>query len=470
MSIKSKLYCCLSICIPFAITLFYVWSTAADVAFRDDMYLIKGGFVEKYCDGSLAFGDLWRPTALNRILGYGAIQWVNMKIFGMNSRIIVLLIPFLILASAILIYRDYRKSLLPRCSMEFITASFFLLSLVIFSVIQWEGLTYAYGFVFQAPMPFFIASFISLELFVTRSDLKYWFPAFVFPTLAILVFGGNLAFVFAPSLGSTFLCYLLIHHFKLSKDCWFRLLLISIFLIAIACLYLYRIHENDYFSSSSGLLDKIMIIMISPTNALQFLLAALGASVVGVNVADMYLSFQFMATLGMFVLFLYGLSMYLFVASKLYKITYLPLYLIMQSFFYIVFMMIGRFGHGIDYGMASRYTCISIYGLVGSLWMIIFFLVNSNNIKPYKRILLYLPAVVIFSGILVTSIVEWRIQPHRQAYFKKLHEIALRVDTATDEELSKFEERPALVRGSLKILRDCNLNVYRSSSPHDLSH
>lgn len=210
--------------------------------------------------------------------------------------------------------------------------------------------------------------------------------------------------------------------------------------------------------------------MISPTNALQFLLAALGASVVGVNVADMYLSFQFMATLGMFVLFLYGLSMYLFVASKLYKITYLPLYLIMQSFFYIVFMMIGRFGYGIDYGMASRYTCISIYGLVGSLWMIIFFLVNSNNIKPYKRILLYMPAVVIFSGILVTSIVEWRIQPHRQAYFKKLHEIALRVDTATDEELSKFEERPALVRGSLKILRDCNLNVYRSSSPPDLSH
>ena len=160
-SMKSRLYCCLSIGIPFAITLFYVWSTAADVAFRDDMYLIKGGFVEKYCDRSLTFGDLWRPTALNRILGYGVIQWVNIKIFGMKSRMIVLLIPFLMLASAILIYRDYRKSLLPRCSSAFITASFFFLSLVVFSVIQWEGLTFAYGFVFQAPMPFFIASFIS---------------------------------------------------------------------------------------------------------------------------------------------------------------------------------------------------------------------------------------------------------------------------------------------------------------------
>ena len=461
---KSRLYCCLSIGIPFAITLLYVWYTAADVAFRDDMYLIKGGFVEKYCDGSLNFGDLWRPTALNRILGYGIIQWVNIKIFGMQSKMIVFLIPFLMLASAILIYQDYRKSQLPRCSLAFITASFFFLSLVVFSIIQWEGLTFAYGFVFQAPMPFFIASFISLELFLTRNDLKYWFLAFVFPSLAILVFGGNLAFVFAPSLVSTFLCCLLIHRFNLAKGCWLRVLLISIFLIAIACLYIYRIHENDYSSSSAGLLDKIMIIMASPANAFQFLMAALGASVVGVNVADMFLSFHFMVILGVCVLFLYGLSMYLFVAAKLYQLTYLPFYLIMQSFFYLIFMMIGRFAYGIDYGMASRYTCVSVYGLVGIIWVLIFFLVHVENMKRFQRNLLYMPVAVILSGVMVTSIVEWKIQPQRQAYFQNLYDIALRVDTATDEELSKFEESPALVRQALKVLRDCNLNVYRQSS------
>jgi hypothetical protein len=65
------------------------------------------------------------------------------------------------------------------------------------------------------------------------------------------------------------------------------------------------------------------------------------------------------------------------------------------------------------------------------------------------------------SGIVLTSAVEWKIQPHRQAYFLSLYEIAQRVDTATDEELLKFEERPALVRESLRVLRDCRLNVFR---------
>jgi len=71
---------------------------------------------------------------------------------------------------------------------------------------------------------------------------------------------------------------------------------------------------------------------------------------------------------------------------------------------------------------------------------------------------------MIFIGILFTSIVEWKIQPHRKAYFKNIREIALRVDTASNDELSKFEERPELVRQSLKVLREYHLNVYRSTS------
>ena len=38
----------------------------------------------------------------------------------------------------------------------------------------------------------------------------------------------------------------------------------------------------------------------------------------------------------------------------------------------------------------------------------------------------------------------------------------MRVDTATPEELSKFEERPQLVRDSLRLLREYRLNAYRN--------
>jgi hypothetical protein len=459
-SLNAMIYFALALFIPFAMIFIYVWYTSAEVPFRDDMYLIKGGFIESYCKGLLTFSDLWRPSGRVRFLGYNLLQIANIKWFSMNSKLIVMLIPFLLLASALLIYRDYRKSLMPERTPQFIAATFVFLSFAIFNLVEWEGLTFAYGFVFQSPMPFFIASFISLDLFLSTGDgaRKYWPLAFVLPSLAVLFFGGSHVFSFAPALGVTFLCYLLTNRFSLTKDFWFRVLLISAFLVAITFLYLYRIHHNDYFPGCAHHMDTLMS---NPFNALKFLLAAFGSSVVGVNAAKIYFSFDGIVVLGLCLVFLYCVCGYLFFVFKLYERTYLPFYLMMQTLFFLIFMMIGRFKYGLDYGMASRYTCVSVYGLAGIIWVIIFSLVKSEDLKLKWRGLFYMPIMMIFLGILLTSIVEWRIQPYRKAYFKNVREIALRVDTATDDELSKFEERPELVRQALNILRTCNLNVYR---------
>jgi len=63
----------------------------------------------------------------------------------------------------------------------------------------------------------------------------------------------------------------------------------------------------------------------------------------------------------------------------------------------------------------------------------------------------------------LTSAVVWQVQPSRKAYLEKLRDIAMRVDTATDDELSWFGERPAQVRASLQLLRQHKLNVYRET-------
>jgi hypothetical protein len=303
-----------------------------------------------------------------------------------------------------------------------------------------------------------------MELFLAKGEAKYWPAAFIVPTLAVLVFGGTHSFSFAPALGVTLICYIVTCPTSLTKAFWLRFVVIGIFLAMLAFLYMYRINDNDYFPGSSHHLDKIVKLLASPVEALQFLLAASGASVVGVNAANIYFSFHGMVVLGFCVVIIYCLCGYLFFASKLYERTYLPFYLMMQTLFYLIFMMIARFDYGIDYGMASRYTCVSVYGLAGIIWVIIFFLANSEDLKSRWRGLLCLPIVMIFLGILFTSIVEWKIQPHRKAYFKNVREIALRVDTASNDELSKFEERPELVRQSLKVLREYHLNVYRSTS------
>jgi hypothetical protein len=148
----------------------------------------------------------------------------------------------------------------------------------------------------------------------------------------------------------------------------------------------------------------------------------------------------------------------------MYEKTYLPFYLITQTFFYLGFMTIVRFGLGLDYGMASRYTYISIVGLAAMVWIFIFIL--TRPVKPHLLLkgTIFTGFVIIFTGLLLTSIIVWHVQPERKAYFAQLPDIAMRVDTATSEELAKFTERPEQVRASLRLLREYKLNAYRRMS------
>jgi signal transduction histidine kinase len=169
-----------------------------------------------------------------------------------------------------------------------------------------------------------------------------------------------------------------------------------------------------------------------------------------------------MVVIGLVVGLFYTLALGLFFQSRMYERTYLTFFLIVQTIYYLGFMTIGRFAYGINYGMASRYTCVSIYGLVALAWIFIFTLTRSVRTTALLKAVFYSGFAMIFVGLLLTAVVEWRIQPFRKIYFKQLHAIALRVDTATPEELSKFEERPKLVRDSLRLLREYRLNVYRT--------
>jgi hypothetical protein len=458
---KARIILALAILGPFFYILFYVYDTATDLAFRDDMYLIKGGFIESFCKGTLTLSDLWRPAASNRMLGYSLVQLANIKWFGMNNRFIVLMIPFLMLISAFLIYRDYKKSLAPERSQEFIAATFVFLALILFNIIQWEGLTFGYAFVFQSPMPFFIATFVSLEALVEIGRWKWWLAVLILSILAILVFGGTHSFSFALALGATFICYILTRRKRLPERFYLRTIVACLFLSAIAFLYLRRIHDNDYFP---GTFPNIDFVVSQPFNVIQFLFAAFGSSVVGVDVTKAYFSFHTIVATGLIIFLFYIIALIFFFITHMYERTYMPFYLIMQTFFYLGFMTLGRFGFGIEYGMASRYTCVSLYGLVALVWISIFTLTTPSIAKRRWRVVFFFPPLLIFFGVLLTAIVEWHIQPYRKAYSANLHDIAVRVDTATPEELAKFEERPDLVRDSLRLLRKYKLNAYRPVS------
>jgi len=462
---KAKTILFLSVIIPFALIFLYVWTTATDLVFRDDMYMIKGGFIESYLRGTLTFADLWRPSDSTRILGGALLHIATIKWFSMNSWLLALLAPFLMLFSALLIYRDYRKSLTPENSPEFVSATFLLLTFMIFNISQWENVLFANGIGVIFPVPFIMASFISLELFLSKGSFKYFLLTLILTPLALLVFGGKLCFVFVPTLGITFLCYLWTRRPLLAKSFRHRALWTGFLLILIAFIYIYRIDYNDYVQKSPHFAGSILTVLSHPSEALQFLLAAFGAGVVGVDVFFIsdYFSFSAIVFIGLLIVMLYAVALFLYFKSRMYEKTYLPFFLITQTFFFLIFMTVGRFGLGnIDYGMSSRYTSISLYGLVAMVWIFIFMLARSERPDILLKGVIYAGCTVIFAGLLLTTVVEWGIQPIRKAYFEQLREVALRVDTATPEELSRFAERPELTRDSLRLLRDYKMNVYRT--------
>jgi hypothetical protein len=458
---RAKIIFTTSLLFPFALTFIYVWFTSTDLVFRDDMYLIKGGPIENYLKGTLTFADLWRPTDFTRILGYNLLLILNIKFFSMNSKLLALLVPFFMMASAILIYSEYRKTLVAR-SREFIALTFVALSLIIFSVIQWEALVFGNVLTYQAATPFFIASFISIELFILQGTRKYLLAAFIINAMAVLVFSGRLCLVFVPTLGTTILCYLIVNYSRLRRELWVRVLQIIAFLSFIIFLYIFRMQYNEYSDSSYLLMEAFA----RPSEAIKFILAAFGSSVVGIDAfyACDYLSFDAIIGLGLVVIIFYILALVLYFSSKMYEGSYLPLFLIIQTFLYLGLTTFARLGLGIDYGMASRYTHVSIYGIAAVVWIFIFVLSRLEKRSLLIKSILMSGITIIFLGLILTSIIVWRFQPMQKAYFMRLHDIAMRVDTATVDELAMFGERPEQVRASLRLLREHNLNVYRNYS------
>jgi hypothetical protein len=425
-----------------------------------NIYVIAGGPIESYLKGTLTFSDLWRSSDGQRFVGYNMFLLASTKWFSSNYKILALMIPFFILCAALLIYREYKKSLLPERSPEFIAGTFFILSFIIFNVIQWESLVFGYALAYQSSMPFFLISFVTLELFLSRGGGKYFASALISSAWAILVFSGKLYIVFAPALLCTFLCYVLTKQVSFTKDFRLRVLLITLLLSIIAFIYSYRIQYNDYVSEPVFYGAEIFA---HPLKAAQFLLASFGSSVVGIDVffTASYFSFNTVVILGCFVLVFYVTALVLFFRANMYEKTYLPFFLMMLTLFYLVFMTFRRFGLGMDYGMASRFAYISLFGLAAVSWIFIYTLSGRNRPKKLVKTFIFTGFSMILAGLLLTSMIVWRIQPERKAYFMKLNDIAMHVDTATDEDLLHISVWPEQVRYALKLLREHNLNVYR---------
>jgi hypothetical protein len=155
------------------------------------------------------------------------------------------------------------------------------------------------------------------------------------------------------------------------------------------------------------------------------------------------------------------LALILYFRTRMHERTYLPLFLIAYALAFVMLVTLGRLHYGLLYGMAPRYTCSTICGIIAVVWIIVFALERPAFVTGSLANVLKPAVILIFASMCWTSSVEWQTQPYRMEIFERLPAIADHIDTAHDEELAAFEERPSLVRDALRVLREHQLNVYR---------
>ncbi|WKL04001.1 hypothetical protein Q0F98_12410 [Paenibacillus amylolyticus] len=219
-------------------------------------------------------------------------------------------------------------------------------------------------------------------------------------------------------------------------------------------------------SQNTSILDKALNILSHPIDATKFIFVSIASSVIGVSIYEKYLSINFMIFFGFSLFVAYVYYIYCFFKNKIYERTIVPFLLIVYSFIIFVLILVARFNYGLDYGVSSRYTTDTQYGIIGLLWMSATMSTNRSLSRwNVKKIINLMLVAVVFIAYLFTNIIEWKTSPYRKIYFENLQQIALNYSNSSNDELSLFQNPniEAVING-FRLLEKNHLNIFSENN------
>lgn len=164
--------------------------------------------------------------------------------------------------------------------------------------------------------------------------------------------------------------------------------------------------------------------------------------------------------LGLPALIAFAMAIWLYASHRMYRTSWLPLALCIYSLLVCTAVALSRFGYGIDYGFASRYTSQTTLGFLGCYLVLVKALQDRTRERgAVALVAMFCVAVAVLQ--VATHVVQWQIAPHRQNYYREVARVAATFEQASDEELARFQVPVQSTRQALPILRRHRLSFYR---------
>jgi hypothetical protein len=444
----------------------YINRSLIDVAFLDGLMPLP--MVEKYFQGNLSFKDINMNWGEHRLIGYSLIFLFNTIFFHLNMKLesYIFLMSYLIIGLILyFVYKDFLVKALNKKVNKWMTFSYLPILFLIFSLVHPPGMLMTTQFIVGTL--FFVTTSVYLNKIFLGSkrniDLIFFL---MFMLIYILIFSGA---NFGGMLLGFLISFLLkIFIFEKKKPSLFLTISI-IYTILLVTSYIFL---NTFDNDGVSLLEKVFIFFSRFGESFLSLLAGISATTLDIHTFEELLGGRnvFVLINGS-VLFLLGMySAYKYIFLKIYRFSYMPIFLIMYSLGFIFISRLGRLDGGWMWPMNDWYSLHLYFYLIGILWILFYDVfekytqLSTKSLKIFFKNYLWTLIIFIFSIFwifsfqLTSNLAQWRRGPYVREWLETKR---MALIDQTDENLEALLWTKEESLKAIDILKKYKLSVFR---------
>ncbi|HET7396339.1 MAG TPA: hypothetical protein VFK12_07855 [Gammaproteobacteria bacterium] len=352
----------------FILVSWYAWSIDASFISRDQWRFLD--MVDNYLSGTLDWQDIWSSHSEHVKPGYKLLFLFNAKYLGLNLLVEIFAGLALLAATVVLVLREMATSFNGARSI-FVSFTLLTTGVILMSFNQWANYVYSLlalgGFGEMLLQIAFLCGFSrALTSGVTRAGLLW---LVVILLLCVWGFSGARS----PALIGACVIVTLLAIFLdpgIRSRIWrhaLPLIMVGIFAIGI---YLVLLDSNR--SNGGGLVYRVLDVLDNPLGAIAYIYGMLANSMLNIDAVAWHHAIleNILAVLGSAVLIW---ALWRYFAARHWRVTWVPLLLILYSGIFVLEVLIGRFGsdHSALHGtIVPRYVFDSHLWMVGVAWII----------------------------------------------------------------------------------------------------
>ena len=444
----------------------YIQKNFVNAPFEDGLWMLP--ILGKYFNGTLSLHDMTRPFGEHRLIGYHLIFLLNALLFHLNMKVEPLLCLLSYFFIGILLYFPYKRSLgasSPNESKDiWVQLSYVTILFSIFSLVHPPMILMSTQFTIGT------AIFVAAAMFfdqICRGDARWKTGAKFLICMAVYltVFSGA---YFGGALFSLLGCLILkIAAFDDKKlD---SLLVVSITLTLMMMLGYLLLTRT----AGGGLGPKLRLFILQPRETVAALFAGLSATTIDIHTFMERFHGQKSIILinGGFLILLGVYALARFIALKIYRVSWLPVLLMMYTVGAILTIRLGRLEGGWGQPLAEWYSFHMSYYLIGVLWILYYDLFRVESWRNKRSIILpALSMIFIFSTQGYSDFAQWRRVPYNHAWYEAKKEALLfpNKDSLNVLDLASFSTEDELLK-DIRILRKHKLSCFYRNSPDRFS-